>query len=47
MMLRSDELLNDVGTILIGNQAVECGLIDEVGGITQALNKLNELIGIK
>ena len=47
MMLRSDELLNDVGTILIGNQAVECGLIDEVGGITQALNKLNELIGVK
>ena len=47
MMLRSDELLNDVGTILIGNQAVECGLIDEVGGITQALDKLNQLIEIK
>ena len=47
MMLRSDELLNDVGTILIGNQAVECGLIDEVGGITQALDKLNQLIAIK
>lgn len=45
MMLRSDELLNDVGTILIGKQAVDCGLIDEVGGITEALNKLNELIG--
>ena len=47
MMLRSDELLNDVGTILIGDQAVECGLIDEVGGITQALDKLNELIESK
>ena len=47
MMLKSDELLNDVGTILIGNQAVECGLIDEVGGITQALDKLNELIESK
>lgn len=47
MMLKSDELLNDVGTILIGNQAVECGLIDEVGGITQALDKLNELIKMK
>ena len=44
MMLKSDELLNDLGTILIGNQAVDCGLIDEVGGITEALNKLNELI---
>ena len=47
MMLKSDELLNDVGTILIGDQAVECGLIDEVGGITQALYKLNELIEAK
>ena len=47
MMLKSDELLNDVGTILIGDQAVECGLIDEVGGITQALDKLNELIESK
>lgn len=44
MMARTDELLNDMGTILIGKQAVECGLIDEVGGISQALNKLNELI---
>ena len=32
-MLQTDELLNDMGTILIGKQAVENGLIDEVGGI--------------
>ena len=44
MMLKSDELLNDMGTILIGKQAVECGLIDEVGGIKDALQKLNELM---
>ncbi|MGL5380973.1 ClpP family protease [Clostridium sp.] len=44
MMLKSDELLNDMGTILIGKQAVECGLIDEVGGIKDALDKLKELI---
>lgn len=44
MMLKSDELLNDMGTILIGEQAVKCGLIDEVGGITEALNKLEEFI---
>ena len=44
MMLKSDELLNDMGTILIGKQAVECGLIDEVGGISDAICKLNELI---
>lgn len=44
MMLKSDELLNDMGTILIGEQAVECGLIDSVGGIRAALDKLDELI---
>ena len=44
MMLKSDELLNDMGTILIGQQAVECGLIDNVGGIKDALDKLDELI---
>lgn len=44
MMLKSDELLNDMGTILIGKQAVECGLIDEVGGIKDALDKLKELM---
>lgn len=44
-MMQTDELLNDVGTILIGKQAVDCGLIDEVGGISKALSKLNELIG--
>ena len=44
MMLKSDELLNDMGTILIGKQAVECGLIDEEGGIKDAISKLKELI---
>ncbi|MGL5084424.1 MAG: Clp protease, partial [Clostridium sp.] len=44
MMLKSDELLNDMGTILIGKQAVECGLIDEVGGIKDAIAKLNQLM---
>jgi len=47
MMLKSGELLNDMGTILIGEQAVECGLIDEVGGIKKAIDKLKELIDIK
>lgn len=44
LMLQTDELLNDMGTILIGKQAVEEGLIDEVGGISDALRKLEELI---
>lgn len=46
MMLKSDELLNDMGTILIGEQAVSCGLIDEVGGIKEALDKLKDAISI-
>lgn len=44
LMSQTDELLNDIGTILIGKQAVECGIIDEVGGIRAALDKLDELI---
>lgn len=43
-MIQTDELLNDVGTMLIGKQAVDCGLIDAVGGIKEALGKLRELI---
>lgn len=44
LMLQTDELLNDMGTILIGKQAVDYGLIDEVGGIKEALSKLDSLI---
>lgn len=43
-MLQTDDLLNDVGTMLIGKQAVDCGLINEVGGISKAIKKLRELI---
>lgn len=47
LMLQTDELLNDMGTILIGKQAVDYGLIDGVGGIKDAINKLNEMIDSK
>lgn len=47
LMQETDELLNDMGTILIGKQAVDVGLIDAVGGIDDALEKLNEMIDIK
>jgi ATP-dependent protease ClpP protease subunit len=30
-------LVNDIGSILDGYEAVECGLIDEVGGIKEAI----------
>ena len=44
LMQETDELLNDMGTILIGEQAVDVGIIDEVGGVTDSLKKLKELI---
>ncbi len=47
LLLQTDELLNDMGTILIGNQAVQYGLIDEVGGVKQALRKLEDLVNNK
>ena len=37
---RTDVLVNDIGSILNGYEAVECGLIDEVGGIRDALSYL-------
>ncbi|HHV38588.1 MAG TPA: Clp protease [Tepidimicrobium sp.] len=47
LMYSTDELANDIGTILIGKEAVDYGLIDEVGGFSQALNKLESLIAEK
>ena len=44
LMYDTDEIANDVGTILIGNEAVDLGLIDEVGGFSDALKKLKSLI---
>lgn len=44
LMHAKDELITDVGSVLIGKEAVECGLIDEVGGLKEALAKLRELI---
>lgn len=44
LMLDTSQLVKDVGTMLEGEEAVQEGLIDEVGGISQALRKLYELI---
>ncbi len=45
MMMRADMIATDVGTILEGHEAVECGLIDEIGGIDKALAALKEMMG--
>ncbi|AWX56771.1 MULTISPECIES: ClpP family protease [Brevibacillus] len=44
LMTRTGELTRDIGTNVIGVDAVKYGLIDEVGGLGSALKKLNELI---
>ena len=44
MMLNTGMLTKDLGTILVGAEAVEQGLIDQVGGIDRAFEKLHALI---
>lgn len=43
-MLNTGELTTDVGTVLDGEKAVAEGLIDEVGGLSQALSWLHGMI---
>ena len=40
-MLATDELANDLGTVLTGKEAVDCGLIDQLGGLSDALRWLH------
>lgn len=47
IMLETDEIANDIGTILFGEEAVSCGLIDGVGGLSEALDALYKMIGGK
>ena len=42
LISRTDVLVNDIGSILDGYSAVECGLIDEIGGIKEALDYLKQ-----
>ena len=44
LMLDTSQLVNAVGTMLEGEEAVKEGLIDETGGIKEAMQKLYELI---
>lgn len=47
LMLETEFLTKDVGSVLVGPQAVKEGIIDEVGGIKEAYEKLNELVNKK
>lgn len=47
LMFRTGELARDIGTVLVGKDAVAAGLIDAVGGLAQAVAKLEEPKGKK
>lgn len=44
MMMDTGFMTKDLGTILVGKEAVKAGVIDEVGGISDAFRKLYHLI---
>lgn len=44
LMMKTGELVMDVGTVLDGEGAVKCGLVDSIGGLSDALDYLNGVI---
>ena len=44
LMLQTGELAADVGSVIYGEEAVELGLIDEIGGLSDALTCLHKMI---
>ncbi len=47
MLLRTDQIATDTGTLIDGIEATGCGLIDEVGSLADALAALRGMIGEK
>ena len=46
-MMKTDQIATDTGSIIDGYEAKECGLIDCVGGLNDAISALHELIDSK
>ena len=44
LMMNPDDMANDVGTLIDGNEAVQYGIIDEVGGLSDALTALRDMV---
>ena len=44
LMNETEILTKDVGSILVGKQTVKEGIIDEIGGLKDAMKKLHELV---
>jgi ATP-dependent protease ClpP protease subunit len=47
LLFKTGELSRDIGTLVVGKDAVKYGLINEVGGVAQAQFKLKELIKLQ
>ncbi|HWR43096.1 ClpP family protease [Sporomusa sp.] len=47
LLFKTGELSRDIGTSVVGKDAVRYGLIDEIGGVAQAMAKLQEMIHAK
>ena len=46
LMLQTGELAADVGSVIYGEEAVELGLIDRIGGLSDALERLYEMLSL-
>ena len=44
LMFNTKELSKDIGSVLVGAQAVKCGILKSEGGLSDAVNKLYDLI---
>lgn len=44
LMMNTDQIATDTGSIIEGKEAVECGLIDEIGGLSDALEALKKMM---
>ena len=44
LMMRPDEMATDVGSIIDGDEAVMCGIIDSIGGLSDAIEALRKMI---
>ncbi len=47
LMFNNGDLAQDVGTVLVGADAVQCGLLDASGGLKEALAKLKSMLPVK
>ena len=44
LLMRTDQIATDIGSVIDGGEAVGCGLIDEVGGLSDAARCLKRMI---